>query len=159
MSTIRDVTELITEPGLVNLDFADVRAVLQDGGIAQVSLGESDAENRALEAAEEALESPLLETGVSEAKGALVNITGCPDMSLGEAESIADRISGEIGPGARITWGARISEEMRDSLRVMVMIPGVSSPYEHGLELKRREAEKKMEETMESIEGEAPEQE
>ncbi len=145
MSTMRGVTELITKPGLINLDFADVRTVLQDGGISQVGMGESDIEDRALKAAEEALESPLLETEVSEAEEALVNIIGPPDMSLDEAEIVADKVSIEIGPGANIVWGARVSEKLKNSVRVMVLIPEASSPYDRGLEIERKEAKQKLE--------------
>lgn len=158
MSTIKGVTELITEPGLINLDFADVRTVLQDGGISQVGMGESDDEDRALEAAEEALENPLLETEVSEAEEALVNVTGPLDMSLDEAEIIADRVSVEVGPGINIVWGARVSEELKNSVRVMVLIPGASSPYDRGLEIERKEAKQKLEKKIKIIEKQPKEE-
>ncbi len=132
MDAIKSVTEMITRPGLINLDFADVRTVLKDSGLAMIGIGESDTENRAAEAVEEALNSPLLDVDITGASGALVNVTGSPDMSLEEAEKIVGRVSEALDPEAQISWGAQISEDMKRSVRVMVILSGVHSPYALG---------------------------
>ena len=132
MDAIRGITEMITKPGLINLDFADVRTVLQDGGVAMLGIGESDTENRAKEAVEEALSSPLLDVDITGAKGVLVNVVGSPDMTLEEAERIVSHISESLDPEAQVIWGAQISEDMKNSVRVMVVLSGVHSPYALG---------------------------
>ncbi len=129
MDAIKGITEMITKPGLINLDFADVRTVLQDGGVAMLGIGESDTENRAKEAVEEALNSPLLDVDITGARGVLVNVVGSPDMTLEEAERIVSYISESLDPEAQVIWGAQISEDMKNSVRVMVVLSGVHSPY------------------------------
>ena len=141
MEAIKGITEMITKPGLVNLDFADVRTVLQDGGIAMVGIGESDTSNRAEEAVEEALNSPLLDVDITGAKGAIVNVTGSPDMTLDEIEKIIARVSEALDTDANIIWGAQHSENMKNTIQVMVIISGVHSPYALDHEMARRKGE------------------
>ena len=129
MDAIKGVTEMITKPGLINLDFADVRTVLQNGGVAMLGIGESDTDNRAAEAVDEALNSPLLDVDITGAKGALVNVVGSPDMTLEEAERIVSRVAESLDPEAQIIWGAQISKDMKNAVRVMVVLSGVHSPY------------------------------
>ncbi len=129
MDSIKGVTELIAKPGLINLDFADVRTVLEDGGVAMIGIGESDTEDRAEEAVGEALNSPLLDVDVTGARGALVNVTGSPDMSLDEAEGIVGQVSQALDPEAPISWGAQVSDDMKKAVKVMVILSGVHSPY------------------------------
>lgn len=129
MDSIKGITELITKPGLINLDFADVRTVLKDGGIAMIGIGESDTENRSNEAVSEALNSPLLEVDITGASGALVNVTGSPDMSLEEAENIVGEVSQALDPDAQVSWGAQVSDDLKKAVRVMVILSGVHSPY------------------------------
>lgn len=129
MDAIKGITELITRPGLINLDFADVRTVLQNGGIAMIGVGESDTENRAAEAVEEALSSPLLDVDITGARGALINVVGDPSLTLEEAEKIVGRVSEALDPEAHVIWGAQISEELKNAVRVMVILSGVHSPY------------------------------
>jgi len=129
MDAIKGITEMITKPGLINLDFSDVRTVLQNGGVAMLGIGESDTENRAMESVEEALNSPLLDVDITGAKGALVNVTGSPDMTLEEAERIVSHVGESLDPEAQIIWGAQISEDMKNAVRVMVVLSGVHSPY------------------------------
>jgi len=129
MDAIKGITEMITKPGLINLDFSDVRTVLQNGGVAMLGIGESDTENRAKESVEEALNSPLLDVDITGAKGALVNVTGSPDMTLEEAERIVSHVVESLDPEAQIIWGAQISEDMKNTVRVMVVLSGVHSPY------------------------------
>jgi cell division protein FtsZ len=132
MDAIKGVTEMITKPGLINLDFADIRTVLQDGGVAMLGIGESDTDNRAKEAVEEALNSPLLDVDITGAKGALVNVVGSPDMKLEEAEKIVSHVSESLDPEANVIWGAQISEDMKNAVQVMVVLSGVHSPYALG---------------------------
>lgn len=127
--SVKGITELITRPGLVNLDFADVRAIMESGGVAMIGIGESDTENRAEEAVEEALTSPLLEVDTSGAHGALVNVTGSSSMSLTEAERVVEMVSNRLDPDSQVIWGAQIDDSLENTLRVMVIIAGVSSPY------------------------------
>ncbi len=129
MDAIKGTIEMITKPGLINLDFADVRTVLQNGGVAMIGIGESDNANRSIEAVDEALNSPLLDVDITGAKGALVNVVGSPDMTLEEAEKIVSRVSESLDTEANVIWGAQISEEMMNTVRVMVVLSGVHSPY------------------------------
>jgi len=129
IDAIKGITEMITTPGLINLDFADVRTVLKNGGVAMIGIGESDVANRSEEAVEEALNSPLLDVDITGAKGALVNIVGSPDMTLEEAQKIVARVSESLDQEAHVIWGAQISQDMKNSVRVMVVLSGVHSPY------------------------------
>ncbi len=127
MRSIKGITEIVTKPGLVNLDFNDIKTVMNGGGVAMMGLGESQAENRAEEAVEEAINSPLLEVDVSDASAALVNVTGGSDMSILEAEQVSEYVQERISPNARIIWGATIDESLERRLRVMLVLTGVKS--------------------------------
>jgi cell division protein FtsZ len=130
---VKGISETILEPSLVNLDYADVRTVMTNGGVAMVGVGESNTNNRAQEAVEEALRNRLLEVDYTNAKGALVHVSGGPDMKLSEASAVGEYINQLIGDeNARIIWGARIDESLRESMRVMLIVTGVSSPYISG---------------------------
>jgi len=115
-NAIKGITEMITKPGLINLDFNDLKTVLAKGGPAVIGLGESQSdgapEDRALEAVEDALASPLLDVDISEAERALVNVVGGADMTLKEAEMIAEAVQSKIHPRAHIIWGAMIDPEI-----------------------------------------------
>ncbi len=133
-NAVKGIAEMITKPGLVNLDFADVKTILENGGAAMIGLGESSAdsssETRALEAIEEALNSPLLDVDISEADRALINVVGSPDMTLKEAEIICEAVASKIHSNAHIIWGAMISEDMpRNTIRAMIVIAGGKVPY------------------------------
>lgn len=128
VQAVKGITELITKPGLVNLDFADVRAVMKDGGVAMIGIGESDSEKRALEAATQALNSPLLDVDISGAKGALISIAGS-DVKLEEAQQIIELVTSKLDPEAQVIWGIQLDEELGKTIRVMVVVTGVSSPY------------------------------
>ena len=128
MRSIAGVTELVTKEGLVNLDFEDLRSVmLNGGGMAMIGLGESSGPDRAQEATFEALDSPLLDIDVSDARGALVNVIGGPNLTLGEAEACAQQIREKINPYARIIWGATVDPSMGSEIRVMLVLTGVKS--------------------------------
>ncbi|MFH1770269.1 MAG: cell division protein FtsZ [archaeon] len=126
-NSVKGIAELVTKAGLVNLDFADIRAVMGNGGVALIGVGESDTENRAEEAVEKALNNPLLDVDVSGANGALINVAGGNDMTLAEAKRVVEAISEKLDEDARIIWGAQISEDLEGTIRTMVIITGVKS--------------------------------
>ncbi|MGC8629260.1 MAG: cell division protein FtsZ [Candidatus Micrarchaeia archaeon] len=125
----KGIVEMVTKPGMVNLDFADLRSVLKDSGYAVIGLGESngvESKDRALIAVENTLKSPLLDVDLSTAQRALVNIVGGQDLTLREAESIFQEVSSRISENALLKWGARIEPNMqKSSLKVMVVMGGV----------------------------------
>ncbi|MEM0129174.1 MAG: cell division protein FtsZ [Thermoplasmata archaeon] len=127
--SIRGIAEMITKPGLVNLDFNDLRTILRGGGVALIGIGESESDNRAEDAIHEAIHSPLLSVDIAGATGALVNVTGGPDMSVGEAAKVAEIVQKALDPKARIIWGATIDPTMEHTLRVMLVVTGVKSPH------------------------------
>jgi cell division protein FtsZ len=127
MRSIKGITEMITMPGLVNLDFADLKTVMKRGGVALIGLGEAEGDNKAVDAITEALNSPLLEVDITEATGALVNVTGGTDMTLREAEKVVEEIYSKIDKNARIIWGTTIDPTMKKSIRAMLVITGVKS--------------------------------
>ena len=127
-NAVKGVTELVTSSGLVNLDFADIKAVMSDGGVSLIGMGESDAaENRAQEAVNKAVENPLLDVEISNAKGALVNIVGGNEMSLDECKLIMKTIGDKLSPDSKMIWGAQISPDMEKSIRVLLIVTGVKS--------------------------------
>ncbi|MEM3113457.1 MAG: cell division protein FtsZ [Candidatus Pacearchaeota archaeon] len=126
-NAVKGIAELVTKAGLVNLDFADVRTIMSNGGVSLIGMGESDSENRAFEAVEKALNNPLLDVDVSNATGALVNIVGGPDLSLDESKVVIEEINKHLSDNARLIWGAQISPDMEKTLRVMLIVTGVKS--------------------------------
>ncbi|WP_248516856.1 cell division protein FtsZ [Salinarchaeum laminariae] len=132
MRSVKGITELITKPGLVNLDFADVRTVMERGGVAMIGLGESDSEAKAQDSVKSALRSPLLDVDISGANSALVNVTGGNDMAIEEAEGVVEEIYDRIDPDARIIWGTSIDESLEGSMRTMIVVTGVESPQIYG---------------------------
>jgi len=143
LRSIKGITEMITKPGLVNLDFADLKTIMKNGGVAMIGLGESDGDDRAREAVLEALNSPLLEIDISEATGALVNVVGGRDMSLTEAQSVAQEIYDRINPDARIIWGTSVDHNLDRTIRVMLVITGVKSKQILGPSARKQQAKKK----------------
>ncbi|WP_396610464.1 cell division protein FtsZ [Haloferax sp. S1W] len=132
MRSVKGITELITKPGLVNLDFADVKTVMERGGVAMIGLGESDSESKAQESVKSALRSPLLDVDISGANSALVNVTGGSDMSIEEAEGVVEEIYDRIDPDARIIWGTSVDDELEGMMRTMIVVTGVESPQIYG---------------------------
>ena len=126
-NAVKGIAELVTRAGLINLDFADIRTVMGNGGVALIGLGESDTTNRAVEAVEKAITNPLLDVDISGANGALINVTGGPDMSLEEARKVVETISEKIDPEARLIWGSQIMEDLQNTIRVMLIVTGVKS--------------------------------
>jgi len=132
MRAVKGITELITLPGLVNLDFADVRTVMERGGVAMIGMGESDAEDKAADSVKKALRSPLLDVDISGATAALVNVVGGPDMTIAEAEGVVQEIYERVDPSARIIWGAMVDPAMQHRMRTMLVVTGVHSPQIYG---------------------------
>ncbi len=126
---VRGVTDLMVAPGLVNLDFADIRTVMAEMGKAMMGTGEADGENRAIRAAEAAISNPLLEdTSMSGARGLLINITGGEDMTLFEVDAAANRIREEVAEDANIIFGSAIDEDLSGRVRVSVVATGIDTP-------------------------------
>jgi cell division protein FtsZ len=132
MRSVKGMTELITKPGLVNVDFADVRTIMENGGVAMIGLGESDDEEKAQESIRSALRSPLLDVEFDGANSALVNVVGGPDMSIEEAEGVVEEIYDRIDPDARIIWGASVNEKFQGKMETMIVVTGVESPQIYG---------------------------
>ena len=132
MRSVKGMTELITKPGLVNVDFADVKTIMENGGVAMIGLGESDSENKAQDSIRSALRSPLLDVEFDGAQSALVNVVGGPDMSIEEAEGVVEEIYDRIDPDARIIWGASVDPEFDGKMETMIVVTGVDSPQIYG---------------------------
>ncbi|MEM4267347.1 MAG: cell division protein FtsZ [Candidatus Woesearchaeota archaeon] len=126
-NAVKGIAELVTKAGLVNLDFADIRAVMGKGGVALIGVGESDTENRAVEAVEKAIHNPLLNVDISGANGALINVVGGQDMTLDEARKVIETVSEKLDEDARIIWGAQIYDDMNGTIRAMLIVTGVKS--------------------------------
>lgn len=132
MRAVKGITELITVPGLVNLDFADIRAVMEKGGVAMIGMGESEAQDKSAYSVRKAIRSPLLDIDISCATSALVNVTGGPDMTMAEAEGVVEEVYALIDPDARIIWGAQIDPTMQNTVRSLLILTGVRSPQIYG---------------------------
>ncbi len=121
---VQGISDLIAVPGLVNLDFADVKTIMLDTGLAHMGIGRASGENRAEEAARQAILSPLLETSIEGARGVLLNITGGPDLGLFEVNTAAELVQKSADPDANIIFGAVIDENLKDELLITVIATG-----------------------------------
>jgi cell division protein FtsZ len=137
-SAVKGIAELVTKAGLVNLDFADIRAVMGNGGVALIGMGESSSDKRASEAVQKALTNPLLDVDISGASGALINVAGSSDMTLSEAKEVCTAISSKLDDDARIIWGTQISDDLGKTLRVMIIVTGVKSSQIMGISTKKK---------------------
>jgi cell division protein FtsZ len=126
-NAVKGITELVTTTGLVNLDFADVKTVMVNGGVSLIGMGEADTENRAIDAVHKAIQNPLLDVDISNATGALINVIGGPSMSLDECKEIIKTVGGKLSPDAKMIWGAKLSDDMAKSIRVLLIVTGVKS--------------------------------
>ena len=142
-NAVKGIAELVTKAGLVNLDFADIKTVMGKGGVAMIGVGESDSENRAVEAVEKAIHNPLLDVDITGANGALINVCGGADMTLEEAKQVVESVSNKLDEDARIIWGAQVMEDLEKTLRVMLIVTGVHSPQIFGPRKINREVQKK----------------
>ncbi|MDI3486360.1 MAG: cell division protein FtsZ [Methanolobus sp.] len=125
--TVKGITETITQPSLINIDYADIRAIMGCGGVAVMLVGESKNQDKSDDVVRAALNHPLLDVDYRGATGSLVHITGGPDLSLKEAEEIAASLTYELSSSANVIWGARISPEYEGRVRVMAIMTGVQS--------------------------------
>lgn len=121
---VQSISDLIKLPGLVNLDFADVTAVMKDAGYAHMGVGRASGKDKAEEAAKMAISSPLLETSINGAKGVIINITSSPDIGLDEMETASSMIAAQAHEDANIIWGAAFDEDMDDEMSVTVIATG-----------------------------------
>ncbi len=134
LNSVKGITDLIFMPGYVNLDFADVSSVMSKSGMALMGIGIANGENRALEAAERAIQHPLLEDmSISGAKGVLMNITSTRDITLEEMTEASDRIYKEVGDDAEIFWGQIFDDGLGDEMRVTVIATGIGSGVDTGI--------------------------
>jgi cell division protein FtsZ len=143
-NAVKGIAEMVTKAGLVNLDFADIRAVMGDGGVALIGVGESDSANRALEAVDKAVNNPLLDVDISGATGALINVAGGPDLTLEEARKVVEVVSTKLDEDARMIWGAQISADLEGTVRVMLIVTGVQSPQIIGGRKRKDQTKKEM---------------
>ena len=125
--TVKGISETITQPSLINLDYADMSTIMNQGGVAVMLVGETQDKNKTREVVEDAMNHPLLDVDYRGASGGLVHVTGGPDLTLKEAEGIADNITERLDDSANVIWGARIQEEYKGKVRVMAIMTGVKS--------------------------------
>jgi len=125
--TVKGISETITEPSLINIDYADVRAIMSKGGVAVMLVGESKQQNKAESVVRECLSNPMLDIDYRGATGGLIHITGGSDLTLQDAEEIASSLTYELDPHADVIWGARVRNEMEGKVRVMAIMTGVQS--------------------------------
>jgi cell division protein FtsZ len=126
---IKGIVETIAVPSLVNLDYADVKAIMTEGGVASIGVGASDTNNRVEEAVQGALSNPLLDISYEGATGAILHVTGGPDMTLDEINRVGELVTQQMDNDANVIWGARVADEMKGKLTVMTIITGVKSPW------------------------------
>ena len=126
---VQGISELITEHALINLDFADVKAIMKNAGSALMGIGRASGENRAVIAAQQAVESPLIEVKIEGARGVLFSVAGGYDMSMSEVQEAAEVITGSVSPDANIIFGASIRPELEDEIVVTVVATGFDSDY------------------------------
>ena len=137
---IKGIVETIAVPSLVNLDYADVKTIMTDGGVAAIGVGASDTNNKVEEAVKGALSNPLLDISYEGATGAIIHISGGPDMTLDEISKVGELVTESMDDDANVIWGARVSEEMKGKLTVMTIITGVKSPWILGKQTERETA-------------------
>ncbi|MHC1576752.1 MAG: cell division protein FtsZ, partial [Methanosarcinaceae archaeon] len=125
--TVKGITETITQPSLINLDYADIRSIMGCGGVAVMLVGESKNQDKSTDVVRAALNHPLLDVDYKGATGSLVHITGGPDLSLKEAEEVAASLTYELSPNANVIWGARVRDDYEGKIRVMAIMTGVQS--------------------------------
>jgi cell division protein FtsZ len=125
------IADLITVPGLINLDFADIKSVMSNAGSALMGVGEAEGENRAQKAIEAAIDSPLVEATIEGARGVLINVTGGPDLTMSEIEDAAKNITERAAPDANIIFGATIDNELKGKIKISVIATGFDNTKTH----------------------------
>jgi len=137
---IKGIVETIAIPSLVNLDFADVKAIMTSGGVAVIGVGSSDTKNRVEEAVRGALSNPLLDISYEGAQGAIIQISGGNDMTLDDINTIGELVTESMDDSANVIWGARVSDDMKGKITVMTIITGVKSPWVIGPQSAKQQA-------------------
>jgi len=127
--TVRGITETITQPSLINLDFADVRSIMGNQGLSMIAVGESKSVNKVEEVVEDTLKNALLDVDIAGASGALIHITGGPELTLGEANAVGEMLTENIDPKATVIWGARVDPTFENKIEVIAIFTGVNSPF------------------------------
>ncbi|RJX44252.1 cell division protein FtsZ [Halonotius aquaticus] len=150
--TVKGISETITQPSLINLDYADMSTIMNQGGVAVMLVGETQDKNKTQEVVSDAMNHPLLDVDYRGASGGLVHITGGPDLTLKEAEGIANNITERLEASANVIWGARIQDEYKGKVRVMAIMTGVQSAQVLG-----STTQKQADQSRASIEGEPAE--
>lgn len=130
--TVRGITETITQPSLINLDYADVRSVMSSRGLSVIAVGESKSVDKVNEVVEDTLKNALLDVDIAGATGALIHITGGPELTLGEANAVGEMLTEKIDPKASVIWGARVDPTFENKMEVITIFTGVHSPYIKG---------------------------
>ena len=148
---IKGIVETIAVPSLVNLDYADVRAIMANGDVSVIGIGESDSEKRVEEATRRALTNPLLDVNYEGATGALIHVSGGEDLTLEEVNKIGEIITESLDPDSNIIWGARVDPKMTGRVRVMTIVTGVNSPYILGRSTARKVPHQRAQEVGEEL--------
>ncbi|HIH21607.1 MAG: cell division protein FtsZ [Candidatus Diapherotrites archaeon] len=131
--TVKGISETITQPSLINLDFSDVRAALSNKGVSLLAVGEArSVSDRIGEVVQDTLNNTLLDVEVNDATGVLIHITGGSDLTLGEAKSIGELLTQRVSPEANVVWGARVSQEFEGKIEVIAIFAGIPSPFRGG---------------------------
>ena len=130
--TVRGITETITQPSLINLDYADVRSIMSNKGLSVIAVGESKSVDKVNEVVSDTLKNALLDVDISGATGALIHITGGPELTLGEANQIGEMLTERIDPKAAVIWGSRVDSTFENKIEVITIFTGVKSPYIRG---------------------------
>jgi cell division protein FtsZ len=130
--TVRGITETITQPSLINLDYADIRTVMGSKGLSVIAVGESQSVNKVDEVVEDTLKNALLDVDITGATGCLVHITGGTELTLGEANAVGEMLTEQIDPNAAVIWGSRIDPTFENKIEVIAIFTGVKSPFIKG---------------------------
>ncbi|MGC8662432.1 MAG: cell division protein FtsZ [Candidatus Micrarchaeia archaeon] len=125
---VRGITEAITQPSMINLDFADVRTIMNGGGLSMISVGTAQGPDKVNDVVKDTLKNKLLDVNYEGATGALLHITGGPDLTLGDANEIGSKLTESVSPNANVTWGARLDNDYQGKVEVIAIFTGVSSP-------------------------------
>ncbi|MEM4389123.1 MAG: cell division protein FtsZ [Candidatus Micrarchaeia archaeon] len=136
---VKGISDTITLPSLVNIDFADVKAIMNNAGVAMISVGEGKGTDKVEKAVKSTLTHPLLDVDYTGAKGALIHIAGSPTLTLGEATTIGEKLTEAFDDNANVIWGARICPELEDQVVVTAIMTGITSPQILGKPLERQD--------------------
>ncbi len=140
--TVRGITETITQPSLINLDFADIKSVMGNKGLSVIAVGESKSNNKVEEVVQETLKNSLLDVDISGATGALIHITGGPELTLGEANQVGELLTERIDPKATVIWGSRVDPTFENKIEVISIFTGLSEKEVKGMKIQNQKKDK-----------------